>query len=150
MRKVGFIMTKPLKTIPQPLVRTNQWVIFLSVIISLLSNLYWFLLIPLIPGILGLIFHWNPIMKIAGLFLKKPRKDYIQEDSDQLQFNQLIAVICLGIGFISFLFNWTIIGYIFTIMVGLASIVAILGFCVGCFIRFQWKKYQYKRRVQNG
>lgn len=140
-------MTTLAKTIPQPLVRTNQWIIFLSVLLSLFMQQYWILLIPLLAGLGGLLFQWNPIMKLASLFLQKPRKEYRQEDWDQQQFNQIIAVVCLAVGSISFFLNWTIVGYIFTIMVGVASIVAILGFCIGCFIRFQWKRYQYNRSL---
>lgn len=142
-------MTDTLKTIPLPLVRTNQWVIFLSTIISLITETYWILLIPLIAGLLGLFIKWNPIMKLARLFLKKDPKSYPQEDWDQQQFNQVIAVICLAGGFLSFQLGWNVLGYTFTIMVSLASIVAILGFCIGCFIRFQWKQYQYRRRTAN-
>ena len=140
-------MTDLVKTIPLPLVRTNQWVIFLSVLLSLVLQQYWIMLIPLISGICGLLFQWNPIMKVASLFLKKPKKEYHQEDWDQQQFNQIIAIFCLTIGSLSFFLNWTVLGYIFSIMVGIASIVAILGFCIGCFIRFQWKKYQYNRSL---
>ncbi|CAI9395892.1 MULTISPECIES: DUF4395 domain-containing protein [Bacillaceae] len=140
-------MTTLAKTIPQPLVRTNQWIIFLSVLLSLFMQQYWILLIPLLAGLGGLLFQWNPIMKLASLFLQKPRKEYRQEDWDQQQFNQIIAVVCLAVGSISFFLNWTIVGYIFTIMVWVASIVAILGFCIGCFIRFQWKRYQYNRSL---
>ena len=140
-------MTDLVKTIPLPLVRTNQWVIFLSVLLSLVLQQYWIMLIPLIGGICGLLFQWNPIMKVASLFLKKPKKEYHQEDWDQQQFNQIIAIFCLTIGSLSFFLNWTVLGYIFSIMVGIASIVAILGFCIGCFIRFQWKKYQYNRSL---
>lgn len=140
-------MTNLAKTIPLPLVRTNQWVIFLSVLLSLFLQQYWIMLIPLLAGLCGLLFQWNPIMKLASLFLKKPRKEYRQEDWDQQQFNQIIAVVCLAVSSISFFLNWTIVGYIFAVMVGLASIIAILGFCIGCFIRFQWKKYQYNRSL---
>ena len=31
-------------------------------------------------------------------------------------------------------------------MVALASFIAILGFCVGCFIHFQARQYLYRRR----
>lgn len=140
-------MTNLAKTIPLPLVRTNQWVIFLSVLLSLFLQQYWIMLIPLLAGLCGLLFQWNPIMKLASLFLKKPKKEYRQEDWDQQQFNQIIAVVCLAVSSISFFLNWTIVGYIFAVMVGLASIIAILGFCIGCFIRFQWKKYQYNRSL---
>ena len=77
-------MTNLLKTIPVPLVRTNQWTIFLSVLLSLVFQQYWIMLIPLIAGLCGLLFQWNPIMKAASIFLKKPMKEYHQEDWDPL------------------------------------------------------------------
>ncbi|GHH98686.1 hypothetical protein AM1BK_22290 [Neobacillus kokaensis] len=97
---------------------------------------------------MGLFFGFNPIMRVAKLFLRKHPSQYMAEDWGQQQFNQTIAVICLAGGFISFLMNWTIAGYVFTIMVAAAAFIAILGFCVGCFIRYQWKQYQYRRSVE--
>ncbi|MGM0901061.1 MAG: DUF4395 domain-containing protein [Bacillota bacterium] len=58
------------------------------------------------------------------------------EDWEQQQFNQKIAVVCLGIGFISFVLSWNVVGYIFTTLVAVAAFIAILGFCIGCFISF--------------
>jgi Domain of unknown function (DUF4395) len=132
-------------TIPKPLVLTNQWFIVLSVAAAWVSGSGWFLLIPLIPGLMGLLFKFNPIMKTAKLFLRKNPSEYIPEDFEQQQFNQMIAVICLGLGFLGYMMNWMTLAYIFTAMVALAAFVAILGFCVGCFIRFQWQQYRYRR-----
>ncbi|RKI98125.1 DUF4395 family protein, partial [Butyricicoccus sp. 1XD8-22] len=47
-----------------------------------------------------------------------------------------------------FLLGWNIAGYIFTIMVAVASFVAILGFCVGCFIFYQLKMFKYRRSLK--
>ena len=141
-------MTSEIRSIPRPLVRTNQWVIFSSVVTALLTGQIWILAIPLTAGLLGLIFNFNPIMRLAKLFLKKRLSDYIPEDHSQQQFNQVIAVVCLGLGLISFLLGWTVSGYIFTVMVGLASFIAILGFCIGCFILYQWKQYSYRRSLR--
>ncbi|PEJ31377.1 hypothetical protein CN689_16760 [Peribacillus butanolivorans] len=141
-------MTSEIRSIPRPLVRTNQWVIFSSVVTALLTDQIWILAIPLTAGLLGLIFNFNPIMRLAKLFLKKRPSDYIPEDHSQQQFNQGIAVVCLGLGLISFLLGWTVSGYIFTVMVGLASFIAILGFCIGCFILYQWKQYSYRRSLR--
>lgn len=134
-----------MNTIPKPLVLTNQWFIVLSVAAAWITGFGWFLLIPLLAGLMGLLFKFNPIMKTAKLFLRKKPSEYIPEDFDQQQFNQLIAVICLSLGFLGFMMNWMTLAYIFTVMVALAAFVAILGFCVGCFIRFQWQQYRYRR-----
>ena len=133
------------KTISKPLVLVNQWVIVLSAAVFLISGMGAFLLVPLTAGIMGLLFKVNPIMKAAGTFLKKEPSAYIQEDFDQQQFNQVIAVICLSLGFAGYMLDWTVLAYAATIMVAIAAFVAILGFCIGCFIRFQWQQYKYRR-----
>ena len=140
-------MSDKIRSIPRPLVRTNQWFIFLSVVTALSTGQVWILTIPLVAGLLGLTFDFNPVMRLAKLFLKKDASAYIPEDHAQQQFNQMIAVVCLGFGFISFLLDWNVAGYIFTVMVGLASFIAILGFCIGCFILYQWKQYNYRRSL---
>ncbi|MDM5356727.1 DUF4395 domain-containing protein [Peribacillus sp. ACCC06369] len=141
-------MTSEIRSIPRPLVRTNQWIILLSVATALLTGQIWILAIPLAAGLLGLFFNFNPVMRLAKLFLKKKPSDYIPEDHSQQQFNQAIAVVCLGLGLTSFLLGWNVIGYIFTLMVGMASLIAILGFCIGCFILYQWKQYSYRRSLR--
>jgi hypothetical protein len=141
-------MTETIRSIPRPLVKTNQSIIVLSVLLTWVSGQEWFLLVPFLSGLSGLIFGFNPIMQLAKLFLRKDLKAYIPEDWEQQQFNQMIAVTCLGIGFVSFLLGWNTVGYIFTILVAVAAFVAILGFCIGCFIHFQWKQYKYRRTLQ--
>lgn len=142
-------MNTPIQTVPRPLVRTNQWVIVISVLLTWFTKQSWILIIPLAAGLLGLFLDYNPIMRLAKLFLRKNPSQYIPEDRDQQQFNQIIAVICLSGGFISFLLHWTILAYTFTIMVAAAAFIAILGFCIGCFIRYQWKQYQFRSKLKN-
>ena len=139
-------MTQRPISIPRPLVRTNQWTIFLSVVLTWLTGQYWILLIPLIANLLGFTVGFNPIIRVAKYFLRKDLKEYIPEDAGQQRFNSSIATICLAGGFIGFVAGWTVVGYAFTIMVAMASFIAILGFCVGCFIHFQARQYLYRRR----
>ncbi|WP_462412666.1 DUF4395 domain-containing protein [Neobacillus sp. Marseille-QA0830] len=141
-------MAEAVRSIPRPLVKTNQWVIVISVLLTWVTGYEWILLIPFTAGILGLLFGFNPVMQIAKLFLKKDPKSYIPEDWEQQQFNQKIAVSCLGIGFLSFVLGWTTLGYVFSALVMIAAFVAILGFCIGCFIHYQWRQYQYRRTQQ--
>lgn len=145
----GWFYMSEIRSIPRPLVRANQWTIFLSVILTWVTHQEWILAIPLVACLLGLFFNFNPVMRVAKLFLKKNPSEYIPEDAGQQKFNSIIAITCLGLGYISFLLNWNIAGYIFTIMVGVASFVAILGFCIGCFILYQWKQYSYRRLVKH-
>ncbi len=145
MRKVGI---KMVQSIPRPLVRANQWTIFLSVILTWITGQEWILAIPLLANLLGIIFNFNPIMKLARFFLVKKGKKYIPEDIIQQKFNACIATICLAGGLVSFLLGWEIVGYVFTILVATASLIAILGFCIGCFIFYQMKQFQYRRSLK--
>jgi hypothetical protein len=138
-------MTQIPSYIPRPLVRTNQWFIFLSVAATWLTGQAWILLLPLTAGLLGMFFNFNPVMRMAKLFLKKKLSEYIPEDKDQQQFNQLIAISLLAAGYLGYTLNWTGIAIAATVMVATASFIAILGFCVGCFIRFRWQQYRYKK-----
>lgn len=142
IRKVGF----KVKTIPKPLVMVNQWTIVLSVIISLITQSVWILLIPLVANVSSLLTGVHPILLIAKRFLSKPTTQYIQEDYAQLRFNQWLAVAFLVVASISFLLNWSLLFNIATVMVGLAASVAIAGFCIGCFVRFQFQQWNYRRK----
>lgn len=141
-------MERPL-SIPRPLVRTNQWTIFLSVVATWVTGQAWILAIPLAANLLGFAFGFNPILRLAKLFLKQEPSKYIPEDAQQQRFNSSIASFCLAGGLVSFLLGWNVGGYVFTIMVAVASFVAILGFCVGCFIHFQAKQFMYRRTLKN-
>lgn len=140
-------MNKP-AFIPRPLVRVNQWTIFLSVVITWVTGFYWILLLPLIANLSGVLFGFNPIIYFSKRFLKKDPKQYIPEDVEQQRFNSTIATLCLVLGFGGYLFAIPALALTFTIMVALASFVAILGFCVGCFIHFQLNQYKYKRNLK--
>ncbi|KMJ58031.1 hypothetical protein AB685_14520 [Bacillus sp. LL01] len=132
-------------TLPKPLVTFNQWFILSTVVLSLATGLYILMALPLLAGLMGLFLKWNPAIIVARKFLSKPAGSYPQEDVAQLQFNQSIAVACLALALIGFYSGYVIVGYVFAVMVGVASGVALMGFCVGCFIRFQWQQYKYRR-----
>lgn len=138
-----------IRSIPRPLVRANQWTIFASVILTWFTGQVWILAIPLIACLLGFFLDFNPIMRVAKLFLKKKPSEYIPEDAAQQKFNSVIAISCLALGLLGFELHWTVVGYIFTAMVGVASFIAILGFCIGCFILYQWKQFVYRRSLKH-
>ena len=137
-------MTKPL-SIPRPLVRVNQWIIFLSVVITWSTGFYWILLLPLVANLSGVLLGLNPIIYFSKRFLKKDPSQYIPEDVGQQRFNSTIATLCLVLGFLGYVLSIHVLAYTFTIMVAVASFVAILGFCVGCFIHFQLNQFKYRR-----
>lgn len=139
-----FVVQVP-NSIPRPLVRTNQWFIVLSVLVAWIATKHWVLLLPFIAGMMGLFFNFNPVMRLAKIFLRNPPSSYIPEDRDQQQFNQWIAVGCLFISILGFCFHWSIVAYVFSGLVLISAFIAICGFCIGCFIRFQLLRYRQRR-----
>ncbi len=140
----GRICMEP-KTIPKPLVQLNQWSILFFVLCFWIFHVEHYLLISLAANACGAFLGFNPIVKAGRAFLRNDASTYIQEDAEQQKFNSTIAVICLAAGYLSSLAGWSIASVVFTAMVFISAAVALLGFCIGCFIRFQWKRYQYKR-----
>ncbi|WP_349407393.1 DUF4395 domain-containing protein [Pseudalkalibacillus sp. SCS-8] len=142
-------MSHKQETIPRPLVRINQWFILLSVVITWITGISLILILPLLSGVMALLFNVNPVMKIAKLFLKDPPNKYVLEDRKQQQFNQWIATILLGLALLSAHFNFLAVFWITTIMLAMATFIAILGFCIGCYIRYNWSQFQYRRSQKN-
>ena len=67
-------MTTKTASIPKPLVRANQTLIVVSVLVSWvlsawLEDFYWILLLPLLSGLSALALGVNPVFKIARRFL---------------------------------------------------------------------------------
>ncbi|SER26620.1 protein of unknown function [Gracilibacillus ureilyticus] len=131
-------------SIPKPLVQINQLFILVTVLSGLLITPY-ILLLPLAVGIFTLITKNNPIILFSKHFLQKAPKEYPQEDKQQQIFNQWIATVCIGLSVIFFSLEITIPAYAFSVMVIIASGLALLGFCIGCTIRYRYMMWRYKR-----
>jgi uncharacterized membrane protein len=136
-----------MNTIPRPLVRLNQTFVATSAILYLLTSHLVFLVLPIIIGLTSVLINYNPLFVIGKKFLKKPMFDYIQEDKAQQRFNQILALSMFSLAFISSIINQMLLSYIFAIMVFLASTIALMGFCIGCFIHYQYHMWKYRRSL---
>lgn len=131
-------------TIPKPLVQSNQVFIVVAVIMALIFYKA-ILIIPFAVGVYTLITKTNPVILFGKRFLKKPANEYIQEDKDQQLFNQWIATICLGLSLTFFALGFQATGYAFAIMVAIAAGVALMGYCIGCTIRYRYMMWKHNR-----
>ncbi|WP_112180619.1 MULTISPECIES: DUF4395 domain-containing protein [Paraliobacillus] len=131
-------------TIPKPLVQLNQSFIVTTVIIALIF-VKSLLLLPFIIGVYTLATKQNPIILFGKMFLRKPVTSYQQEDKEQQIFNQWIATICLGVSLLFFTINLNVLGYVFSLMVVLAAGIALMGYCIGCTIRYRYMMWKYNR-----
>jgi len=131
-------------TIPKPLVQINQAFIVLTVLTALLLHPA-ILLLPFAVGVYTLATKKNPVIQSSRRFLKKPMASYQQEDKDQQLFNQWIATICLGLSLVFFSFGMELAGFAFSIMVIIAAGVALMGYCIGCTIRYRYMMWKHNR-----
>ncbi len=60
-------------------------------------------------------------------------------------FNQWIATVCLGLAITAFYFNFILVGYLFSVMVAIAAGVALMGYCIGCTIRYRYMMWKHNR-----
>jgi len=131
-------------TIPKPLVQTNQAFIVITVVMALLLHPA-ILLFPFVVGAYTLITKKNPVILWSRRFLKKPAASYLQEDRDQQLFNQWIATICIGLALVFFSVGLPLLGFAFSVMVIIAAGVALMGYCIGCTIRYRYMMWKHNR-----
>lgn len=132
--------------IPKPLVQTNQVFIIVTVLLGMFINTN-ILYIPFVLGLFTVLTKMNPVIIAARPFLRKPADQYHPEDKDQQIFNQWIATIMLGLAILSFAMGWTIAAYVFSIMMLIATGLALFfDFCLGCTVRFQYQMWKGRRK----
>ncbi|SDQ09086.1 DUF4395 domain-containing protein [Virgibacillus salinus] len=131
-------------TIPKPLVQINQAFIVISALLGIIIQPA-ILLVPFAVGVYTLLTKQNPIIVFSKKFLHKPFEEYRQEDKEQQLFNQWIATVCLGLSIVFFYVNLTVLGFVFSLMVLAASGVALMGYCIGCTIRYRYMMWKHKR-----
>ena len=139
-----------MKTIAKPLVQHNQIFIVVSIIAAFSLNQVWLLFLPLGANLSALVLKKHPIMMITRRLLKKDLSQYDQEDTEDLRFNQTIVVTLLSASLLSIGLGYTTLGIALALIVLSACVVALLGFCIGCFIRYQHNQWLYRRSQTRG
>lgn len=135
--------------IPQPIVALNRWTLVIGIAAALVLQQ------PLITTALF------AVLLPATLFGRKASLIYFigsrtfaaqnetaeREDWRLQRFNNAIATTLLGAAQLAFLSgsNWAQgAGWILSLFVATAAAIALAGFCIGCFLYYQFKLNQYK------
>lgn len=131
--------------VPMRYVKANQTGIVLFVITSMLTT-PWILFALWLIEIVGLFSggRLNLFVRIVKPFL--PANDGETQAAELTRFNNALAVIFLTLSLAAFALGWTIAGYVFAAMLLIAAGVALLGYCIGCTIYFQYKQLRHKLR----
>lgn len=134
------------KGVPFPIVTLNRAVLTVGVLVALLTQQIWIITILFLIILPTTLFgkRFSLVYYIGKILFKKQIQNSQYEDAGLQRFNNTIATTLLGFSQISFLAGQSILGWIFASMVMLASGVALLGFCIGCFLYYQFKIQRYR------
>ena len=133
-----------MKDIPIPFVRAQQMTMVILTLLSIGFQSVLLLAVTLI--IVGVPLLFGPKFNVVFMLAKQYIKDYQNKETESAElqrFNQTIAVSLLTIALFTLLVFGHWIGWVFVGMVTVAASVALLGFCVGCFLYFQLKRLNY-------
>lgn len=127
--------------IPLPIVALNRWTLLVGIVAGfllqqpLLTTLLFLILLPavLIGQRASLIFQVGKRL-LAAQNARAPR-----EDRRLMRFNNSIALILLGLAQVAFAFGVPVVGWALAGLVAVAAGVALAGFCVGCFLYYQFR-----------
>jgi cobalamin synthase len=135
-----------MQEIPMPYVKANQVGIVLFVVVSIALQTPWLLAVLWAIQVAGLLTRgrFNLFVRIAKPFLRTEGKE---TQAEVLQrFNNTLAVIFLTLSLISFALGWTAAGTVFAVLLLAAAGVALLGYCIGCTMYYQYKRITHKLR----
>jgi hypothetical protein len=132
--------------IPLPIVKLNRWVLLIGVGTGLLLGQPLFttaLFLLLLPAVLfGQ--HASVIFQVGKRLFASRLATAEYEDRRLQRFNNGIATTLLGAAQIAFVVGSPVIGWAFSVAVATAAAVALAGFCVGCFLYYQFKLQRFR------
>ncbi|WP_141505522.1 DUF4395 domain-containing protein [Paenibacillus luteus] len=141
-----------MKEIPIPYVRSNQTGIVVVLLIAIGLQLPWLIAALWIIQVTGLIFgpKANLFIRVARPFLTRYVASAQTEAAELQRFNNSLGVGFLTFALLSFALSWSVAGYVFAGMMGAAALAAILGYCIGCTLYFQFKQFRARQRLNRG
>ncbi|MEK4251641.1 DUF4395 family protein [Paenibacillus sp. FSL W7-1287] len=135
------------KEVPLSKVRSNQIGIVISIAIAIVFDLPWVFAVLWLIQVLTLLF--GPGANVFVTLLEPLAKSIYgkknTEAAELVKFNLSIGVTFLTLSMLCLSLQWTLAANIIAGLMGLAALAALLGYCIGCTIYFQYKKYKALR-----
>lgn len=138
-----------MKEVPVPFLRANQCGIVLTVSFALLTRNFWLIPALLVVELAGLLggSRFNLFVRIAKPLLQMQLAQAATESVELTRFNNTLAVAFLAISSTFLVVGWTTTGLITAGLLATVAFIASCGFCLGCFLFFQFK--MLRRRFLN-
>jgi hypothetical protein len=139
------------KFVDQNALRTNQVVIIAFLLIGYVFDLVGIVYFTALAMLVATVFS-VPAFKPIYLYIAQPlgfaKPDVRQDDPNAHRFAQFIGGLFLLAGSTFFYNNLSLPGWTLTfVVIGLASINLLTGFCVGCFFYYQLGKIGFFKTV---
>jgi hypothetical protein len=132
--------------IPMPIVKLNRWILVTGIALGLVLQQPLFttaLFLILLPA--ALFGQRGSVIFQAGRRVLSRRIVGAEvEDRRLMRFNNTIATLLLGLAQAAFLLGAPAAGWALSLMVAVAASVALAGFCVGCFLYYQFKLQRFR------
>lgn len=139
-----------MREVPLSFVKANQTGIVIFVSLAIAFQWPWLIVILWVIQVLGLAggAKWNLFVTVLKRFFPRNRTE--TQALELTKFNNALAVLFLSISFLAFAVGWSLVGYLFAASLLLAASAALLGYCVGCTIYFQYKQVVSRHRMKRG
>lgn len=135
-----------MKEIPMPYIKANQTGIALVALASLLAGLPWLLAALFAVQLAGYLFglRYNLFVALARPFLKTGGRE--TQAAELARFNNSLALLFLALALLSWAAGWSIGIMVFAGLLTLAAGAAVMGYCIGCTVYYQYKQFKAKLR----
>ena len=136
-----------MKEIPLYKVRANQLGMVITIALAIVLQIPWLVAIVWLVQVLTRLLGSGANVFVIVL---EPITTMIygnkKTEAEELQrFNLILAITFLTISMICFSLNYTLAGYIVAGIMAGCALLALLGYCIGCTIYFQFKKFKATR-----
>lgn len=134
------------RDIPLPIVRLNRWMLVVGILGGLalqqplVTTLLFAILLP--ATVIGQ--RASLIFQVGKRLFARQLPTAEREDRRMQRFNNSIATILLGAAQIAFLAGVPVVGWTLALVVAAAAAIALAGFCIGCFLYYQFKLQRFR------
>ena len=138
-----------MREIPMRYIKANQSGIVLFAVIFLITGQLWLLAALWIIEVVSLLTKGklNLFIRLAKPFLSPGKETQAEELA---RFNNSLAVTFISLALITAQLGWVWGGYVFTAMLLGAAGAALLGYCIGCTIYYQYKQFRIRQERSRG
>lgn len=145
----GVAQTQP-EGIPLPVVTLNRWVLLAGIVAGfvLRQPLFTTALFVLLAPAVAFGRRGSAIFALGRRLLARQcqaaRRAGHVEDPRLMRFNNSIAASLLGAAQLAFLLRYPGLGWVLAAMVAVAAAVALAGFCLGCYLYYQFRLQRFR------